>query len=126
MTPKSIALSRTILQREQFIAGQLVDDVKQSHKEMAGYREGANGAAADASHEEETPAKTIPQALLHLVSTECQLAKLLYGQFTVLTTDLRWFGPSLAHETIMTVMKFLGMPEPWLSFLQTFLRRIDP
>ncbi|KZV65571.1 hypothetical protein PENSPDRAFT_638139 [Peniophora sp. CONT] len=118
----SIAGFRSALQREQFIAGQLIDSVKQSNKEMAGYREGADDDVSDAADEEEAPATSVPQALLHLVSTECQLAQLLYGHFTVLTTDLRWFGPSLSHETILTVMKFLGLPEPWLSFLNTFLR----
>ncbi|KAI0823103.1 hypothetical protein BC628DRAFT_616851 [Trametes gibbosa] len=118
----SIALCRMSLQHEQFIAGQLVDSVDQANKEMAGYREGANDDAASEIVEEEAPATTVPQALLHLVSTECQLARLLHGQFTVLTTDLRWFGPSLAHESILTIMKFLGLPEPWLTFLHTFLR----
>ncbi|VDC08008.1 unnamed protein product [Peniophora sp. CBMAI 1063] len=118
----SITRSRTTLQREQFISGQLIDHVQQSNKEMAGYREGGDDAGTDLTTDVEAPAATVPQALLHLVSTECQLAKLVNGQFTVLTTDLRWFGPSLAHETILTVMRFLGLPDPWLGFLQTFLR----
>ena len=36
-------------------------------------------------------------------------------------SDLEWFGPSLPHTSILTVLEFFGMSKTWLDFYKTFL-----
>jgi hypothetical protein len=61
------------------------------------------------------------QALPHLVATESLVHTSIHGHFTVLHSGLKWFGPSLPHSTILTVLKFFGVPSKWLSFFRKFL-----
>ncbi|PSN60610.1 hypothetical protein BS50DRAFT_579135 [Corynespora cassiicola Philippines] len=89
--------------------------------EMEAYRDYAAGQQDDA---DETPAKTpmmTKQSLLRLVTTEMLLNTKIYGEFTVVQSDFKWFGPSLPHDTIFAVLKFLGVPEKWLRFFKKFL-----
>ncbi|KAG5292975.1 RT-like superfamily domain-containing protein [Histoplasma ohiense] len=60
-------------------------------------------------------------SLLHLLITEARVATTLYGKITVLRSDFKWFGPSLPHSTLLTVLKFFHMPQIWLNFFKTFL-----
>ncbi|KAF8153979.1 hypothetical protein B0H34DRAFT_72720 [Crassisporium funariophilum] len=57
----------------------------------------------------------VKQKLLHIMTTECYLNKALDGTHAVIRSDLEWFGPSLPHTSILTVLEFLGMPRKWLS-----------
>lgn len=61
------------------------------------------------------------QSMLRLVTTELLLNTKLYGEFLVWQSDFKWFGPSLPHDTIFTVLKFFGVPEKWLRFFKKFL-----
>jgi len=61
------------------------------------------------------------QSLLRLVTTEMLLNTKVYGEFLVLQSDFKWFGPSLPHDTVFAVLEFLGVPEKWLRFFKTFL-----
>ncbi|KAL8736353.1 MAG: hypothetical protein Q9181_002458 [Wetmoreana brouardii] len=63
----------------------------------------------------------IKQSLLHLVTTESLINTSLYGSFTVLQSDFKWFGPSIPHTTIFAVLEFLGLKGRWLSFFRKFL-----
>ena len=63
----------------------------------------------------------VKQSLLHLATTELLLHTKLYGQFTILQSDFKWFGPSLPHATILTVLKFLGFENKWLELFGRFL-----
>jgi hypothetical protein len=67
-------------------------------------------------------AVTTKQRLLHILLTECHLNTALHGTHTVLRTDLEWFGPSLPHDSIITVLAFFGVSQQWLDFFRTFLR----
>ncbi len=64
----------------------------------------------------------VKQSLLHLATTELLLNTELYGQFTILQSDFKWFGPSLPHSTIFAVFEFFGVPKRWMSFFQKFLQ----
>ncbi|KAL8773571.1 MAG: hypothetical protein Q9209_001676 [Squamulea sp. 1 TL-2023] len=68
----------------------------------------------------QSPAE-IKQSLFHLVTTESLLNTSLYGSFTILQSDFEWFGPSLAHSTIFTVLEFYGVSDRWLKFFRKFL-----
>ncbi len=65
--------------------------------------------------------RNIKQQLLHIMTTECYLNTTLYDTHAALCSDFAWFGPSLPHASILTVLEFLGMPGDWLDFYSTFL-----
>lgn len=67
-------------------------------------------------------ASAIKQKLLHMMITECYLNETLHGRHTAVRTDLEWFGPSLPHDSIVTLLAFFGVPENWLDFFKTFLK----
>ncbi|CRG89676.1 hypothetical protein PISL3812_06715 [Talaromyces islandicus] len=61
------------------------------------------------------------QSLLHLLITESIVHNQLHGEFTVVRSDFKWFGPSLPHSTILTVLRFFGVQDDWLQFFKRFL-----
>ncbi|KAL1639485.1 hypothetical protein SLS58_007917 [Diplodia intermedia] len=63
----------------------------------------------------------IKQQLLRLASTEMLINTKLYGEFTILASDFKWFGPSLPHATIFTVLEYFGLKNNWLDFVKKFL-----
>ena len=63
----------------------------------------------------------VKQSLLHLISAETAVNTQLHGSFTVLQSDFKWFGPSLPHSTILTVLRFFGVSAQWLKFIEKFL-----
>ncbi|KAJ5950492.1 uncharacterized protein N7479_008905 [Penicillium vulpinum] len=60
-------------------------------------------------------------SLLHLLITESIIHKHQRGEFTAVRSDFEWFGPSMPHATLLTVMKFFGVPELWMKFFVLFL-----
>lgn len=60
-------------------------------------------------------------SLLHLLITESILHTTLHGQFTAIRSDFKWFGPSLPHKTMLTVLAYFGVPQDWLDVFRTFL-----
>jgi hypothetical protein len=63
----------------------------------------------------------IKHSLLHLLTTESLLATILRGDFTVVRSDFKWFGPSLPHGTIFAVLRFFGVSDMWIDFFTRFL-----
>ncbi|EFW16397.1 hypothetical protein D8B26_005736 [Coccidioides posadasii str. Silveira] len=63
----------------------------------------------------------LKHSLLHLVMAEIWLNKALYGDVTIVQSDFRWFGPSLPHTTLLSVLKFFHVPQVWLDFFKRFL-----
>jgi len=63
----------------------------------------------------------LKQKLLHIMTTECYLNTALHGTHATVCSDLEWFGPSLPHASILTVLEFFGMSKTWLDFYKTFL-----
>lgn len=60
-------------------------------------------------------------SLLHLLITESIIHKAQRGEFTAIRSDFQWFGPSMPHTTILTVMDYFGVPQMWLNFFKVFL-----
>ncbi|KAL8828043.1 MAG: hypothetical protein Q9170_006771 [Blastenia crenularia] len=79
-----------------------------------------NGSDSDIPGDTKSPVE-IKQSLLHLVTTESLINTSLYGSFTVLQSDFKWFGPSLPHPTISAVLEFFGVKDRWLKFFRKFL-----
>jgi hypothetical protein len=75
----------------------------------------------DDDDEKPTSPALIKQKLLHILMTECHLNKTLHGSHAIVRSDFEWFGPSLAHSSILTVLEFFGMGEKWLTFFKSFL-----
>jgi hypothetical protein len=65
--------------------------------------------------------KEIKQRLLRQLATEVQLRKAVDGEVVVVQSDFRWFGTGLPHSTIFAILRFVGMPDEWISFLKKFL-----
>ncbi|KAL9594526.1 MAG: hypothetical protein Q9219_006990 [cf. Caloplaca sp. 3 TL-2023] len=89
-----------------------------------GARDYGDGADSSDDGDDLSGKKTpmeIKQSLLYLVTTESLINTSLYGSFTVLQSDFKWFGPSLPHATIFTVLEFLGIKTRWLQFFRKFL-----
>ena len=62
------------------------------------------------------------QSLLHLITAELQLNARLNRSVTVFQSDFKWFGPSLSHTTVLSVLHFFDVPEKWLKFFEKFLK----
>lgn len=89
-----------------------------------GGRDYSDGSDYDSDSDDGTNKKSpveIKQSLLHLVTTESLINTSLYGSFTVVQSDFKWFGPSLPHSTVFAVMEFLGVKDRWLKFFRKFL-----
>lgn len=63
----------------------------------------------------------LKQSLLRLLSAEIIMHTRLHGELAVLQSDFRSFGPSLAHSTVFTMLRFFGTSERWISFFQRAL-----
>lgn len=61
------------------------------------------------------------QNMLRLLTTEMILNTKVYGEFTVLMSDFKWFGPALSHDTIFATLRFFGVPDKWLAFFKKYL-----
>ncbi|KAI9712052.1 MAG: hypothetical protein M1820_001761 [Bogoriella megaspora] len=107
---------RRRMYQDDFFMTQLPSSVKESPREYANME-----WESDSEVREKSPLE-IKQKLLHLATTEMLLNTKLYGQFTILQSDFKWFGPSLPHSTIFAVLKFFGVPEKWITFFQKFLQ----
>ncbi|CAD0094180.1 unnamed protein product [Aureobasidium vineae] len=80
--------------------------------------------ASDASDEEDSGKKSpleVKQTLLRLATTEMMVQRKIYGSFTLCQTDFKWFGPSLPHSTIFTVLDFLGVHDSYIGFFKQYL-----
>ncbi|WFD21121.1 hypothetical protein MCAP1_003378 [Malassezia caprae] len=64
----------------------------------------------------------VKQRILRLISTEILLRKQFYGSATYFQTDIKWFGPSIPHTTLLTVFEFFHVPPKWMAFFREFLQ----
>lgn len=82
-----------------------------------------DGEEDDQSSDEEKRKNALDtkHSLLHLLVTESIIQSTLHGQFTAIRSDFKYFGPSLPHETILTVLSYFGVPDNWIHFFKTFL-----
>ncbi|CAI7628837.1 unnamed protein product [Penicillium glandicola] len=78
------------------------------------------GSKTQRTRDTKSPLDT-KHSLLHLLITESIIHKHQRGEFTAVRSDFEWFGPSMPHATIITVLKFFGVSEPWIKFFVLFL-----
>lgn len=96
---------------KEFFMTQLPDDFDNC---SAGYDEEPQDNTGN------TPVQT-KQNILRSISADCLIDMRLYGEFTVLQSDFKWFGPSLPHSTLFKVLRYLRFPEIWINFFHKFL-----
>ncbi|KAJ3170133.1 hypothetical protein HDU88_008758 [Geranomyces variabilis] len=91
-------------------------------------REGVAGYDCETRAGENKPASRVSraveakQALLHIIAAEPLIADHVNEELVVFQTDFKWFGPSLSHTAIKSVLKFFGVTDVWLGFFERFLK----
>lgn len=113
-TPITIEQTRRAMQKKDFFMNQLPDDMDTNSRSYQDDEDGQD------DHDQTSPTAT-KQSLLHIVTTECLLNTVLCNTFTAVRSDFTWFGPSLPHSSLITVLRFFGVAEIWLTFFQKFL-----
>lgn len=68
-----------------------------------------------------TPVKETQANLIKHLATELKMRAALDGNVRCVTGNFESFAASLPHKTILTMLKFIGMPEKWLTFFTRFL-----
>uniref|UniRef100_A0A8H7K7Q9 Reverse transcriptase domain-containing protein n=1 Tax=Bionectria ochroleuca TaxID=29856 RepID=A0A8H7K7Q9_BIOOC len=63
----------------------------------------------------------LKQQLLHLLATEITINKRLYGELTAFHSVFESWNSLLPHQTVLVVLKFLGVSPAWLDFFRNFL-----
>ena len=86
---------------------------------VAGYDD-STATSGSADYTVNSPMET-KQELLHSLVTECQLNTKLHNKHAVICSDFEWFGPSLPHASILTVLEFFGVTTEWLNFFKKWL-----
>jgi len=112
---ESIEIQRNNTRRANFFLSQFHDEAAK----VSRYDDLVD-APEPADKDDASPAQ-IKRLLLHLMTTECYLNKAIHGSHATICSDLEWFGPSLPHSSILTVLEFLGMSKTWLDFYRSFL-----
>lgn len=116
-TNRSVNSERKSHRHSLFLTGHLPDNVLP----VANYDDPVD-AGKDDLGDSTSATVEVKQQLLNIMSTECQFNLGLYESHTIVRTDMDWFGPSLPHESIITILRFFGVPPEWLEFFRTFLR----
>jgi hypothetical protein len=75
-----------------------------------------NGCTPSSVSQDETQA-----VLLKTLAAELRLHEAFDGSVHGMTANFEAFASSLPHQTILTVLKFLGVPQRWLEFFTRFL-----
>lgn len=105
-----------------------LDQLPQSLEEQRGAYGSKNDAEQGDSRESHLD---VSQKLLHMIQADIIVASgdapststqapdrpnRLCKPVTVIRSDFKWFGPSLPHSSITTVLKFFGVNQQWLDF----------
>ena len=69
-----------------------------------------------------TMAQRITQTVLRLLETDIIMKTRLSEDVTVVRSDVMWFGPSLPHLTMITVLRYYGVSDRWIGFFKRLWR----
>ncbi|KAG8163228.1 hypothetical protein KVR01_006525 [Diaporthe batatas] len=64
----------------------------------------------------------LKQQVVHLISTEVAINTRLHGELTAFHAVFEDWESLLPHETICTVLRFLGVSQHWLGFFEQYLQ----
>lgn len=95
----------------------------------AARRSAPSGPQSDVDEDDESddpgPAKTLmqlKQQLVHLLSTETAINTRLHGEITAFHAVFEDWESLLPHETVCTILSFLGVSQHWLGFFKQYLQ----
>ncbi|KAL6412392.1 hypothetical protein AUP68_03595 [Ilyonectria robusta] len=63
----------------------------------------------------------VVQKLLRILQATILLQRGLGREIAVVRSDFKWFGPSLPHSSIFTVLEFFGVEADWIDFFRRAL-----
>ncbi|OBT90428.1 hypothetical protein VE02_00761 [Pseudogymnoascus sp. 03VT05] len=75
----------------------------------------------DCSEAETKSPQSIIQTVLRLLETDIIMKTRLGEDVTVVRSDFKWFGPSLPHSTMFTVLRYYGVSDRWIEFFKKSL-----
>ena len=123
----NIKQTRKTYQSDHFFMCQLPDSIEASMEpyedidtDHVPQRGGKRGKGGHSGPKFDTPID-LKQSLLHILSADMAVNVALRKSCTLVRTDLEWFGPSLPFDTILTILRFLDVPEQELHFFRAFL-----
>ncbi|KAF4973149.1 hypothetical protein FSARC_493 [Fusarium sarcochroum] len=95
------------------------------HRKVANYEAEEDDEEWDSDDEEDEDDGRSPmalkQTLLHLLSTEITINTHLYGETTAFHAVFEDWNPKLPHDTVVTILKYLGVSDTWIGFFRKFL-----
>ncbi|KAL3427891.1 hypothetical protein PVAG01_01400 [Phlyctema vagabunda] len=114
---ESIAGAHTVeyVRNELYTHDIFLEQLQSAEDQPRGYDSGNSTTSA-----QKTPQQTT-QAVLHALATEIIMKTRLGEDVTVIRSDFKWFGPSLPHSTMFTVLKFFGASAQWIDFFRRAL-----
>ncbi|KAF5095062.1 hypothetical protein D0Z00_003287 [Geotrichum galactomycetum] len=111
--------ARYKVQHEKFLLTQLAKS--REGGQASGYCESDDETDDNVPASDKVNIGELRQELLRILVTELELSKAMKRPHTIVRSDFKWFGPSLSHVTILSVMEFFGATEEWLEFFRKFL-----
>lgn len=72
-------------------------------------------------HDTRKSPQDVTQSLLHHLVTQINIERHLGNDVTVVRSDFAWFGPSLPHSTMFTVLEHFGVSAKWIDFFRRAL-----
>lgn len=81
----------------------------------------SSGYDAEPDDSQNKTSHQIKQSLLRHLATEIHVGRYLDDEVAIIQSDLQWYATGLPHSTLIAVMRFIGVPEVWISFFTKFL-----
>jgi hypothetical protein len=129
MPVKSAKQSRIVLASVQTTGGRTKQTARKSVGRASAYEEKEDSddeADTEDEYEEYASQPKRPmeakQRLLHLLSSEIIINTRLHGEFTSFRTQFDSWNPLLPHQTILTILDFLGVSSKWRKFFEKYLQ----
>jgi hypothetical protein len=116
---KTVRSIRRSSYQEEYFMTQLPDEFDEAYIDYAAEDQDAN---AERNEEKGRSPLATKQGQLRLLTAEMLLNTKIYDEFTILQSDFKMFGPSMSHDTIITVLRYFGVPAKWLRFFKKFLQ----
>ncbi|VUC30776.1 unnamed protein product [Clonostachys rosea] len=63
----------------------------------------------------------VAQELVQRIQAHLIIQKKLNKDTTVIRSDFKWFGPSIPHNSIFTVLEYFGVQEEWIDLFRKVL-----
>ncbi|RSL40748.1 hypothetical protein CEP54_016035 [Fusarium duplospermum] len=114
---KTIDFSLSKLLDEHFDNEIFLDQLPRKMDEKRG---GYNDDKESEEDNQKSPIAVV-QKLLQTLQTHIIVQNKLGRETTVIRSDFKWFGPSLSHTSIFSVLEFLGVQPDWIDFFHKVL-----